>query len=775
MPDYDFRSLSPIDFELLVRDLLNADLNLQLDSFGAGPDGGIDLRDRREGHVTIAQCKHWPDARKAALIRAAEKEASRWSADAMQEYLFVVSCPISPGAELDIQAALTPLPVNSGSIWHKSRINAALLRNAKVERDHFKLWLSSAVALERILADKQWQRSEELLQSVSERARLYVHTPSYALAFEMLKEEHVVLISGSPGVGKSTLAEMILLSLWHEGWTVLNIASDVNEAWLKIRASEEKVVFYYDDFLGQTSTAELQKNEASGIALLMDKVRKGNGDRLLVLTSREQILGQARFGDDDRVRRLADDQAKIRLELLEIDRIGRARMLFNHLHFGFSDPSSRTALASDIRYRDVIDHDNFNPRILESVALRQKHSTVDDFYAAISYALDHPDEIWAASFQQLSPTAILILFQLAVWPSPSMPLESIRLAVSANDPRQWHGALKVLEHTWIRLHAASGAVERASLFDASRRDFLLDLLDDASYFDSALMRLSSLQQLNYLLRLSGITEDLFDAKVPDRRHLLAGFFERRRMDIDRIAVDLAREELNSAKKEELAQGMRNHPLRPGTSQLNSRPGYVFQNYSPRIKVLTELATVCWWASLPTIAASELLLSEIQSFEKDLAPDADISATALFGLAARLASTQAPAWSIEYAEIFASLAFDNVNDTEDLNAYSGLPQWFRDGPYRASAVRRLTAEIDGELQGIEQQNDPELMMQWLEDVVDLAKEHGIPLYVDGLRERIREMDEPVRLKSPSAAPIRDSSPMENGGTDDDLRELFARLG
>jgi hypothetical protein len=40
---YDFRTLSPIDFEELVRDLLQAELHVRMESFGPGPDLGIDF------------------------------------------------------------------------------------------------------------------------------------------------------------------------------------------------------------------------------------------------------------------------------------------------------------------------------------------------------------------------------------------------------------------------------------------------------------------------------------------------------------------------------------------------------------------------------------------------------------------------------------------------------------------------------------------------------------------------------------------------------------
>ena len=43
MPNYDFTSLSSYDFEGLVRDLLQEELGITLESFTSGRDHGIDL------------------------------------------------------------------------------------------------------------------------------------------------------------------------------------------------------------------------------------------------------------------------------------------------------------------------------------------------------------------------------------------------------------------------------------------------------------------------------------------------------------------------------------------------------------------------------------------------------------------------------------------------------------------------------------------------------------------------------------------------------------
>jgi hypothetical protein len=53
MADYDFRSLSPHDFELLCRDLLQKPLGMTLESFTMGRDSGIDFRYRSAGRFSV--------------------------------------------------------------------------------------------------------------------------------------------------------------------------------------------------------------------------------------------------------------------------------------------------------------------------------------------------------------------------------------------------------------------------------------------------------------------------------------------------------------------------------------------------------------------------------------------------------------------------------------------------------------------------------------------------------------------------------------------------
>ena len=69
MNNYDFKSLSDFDFELLVRDLLQEELDFTLESFKPGKDGGIDLRyiSNRDSTL-IVQCKHYASSTISQLL-----------------------------------------------------------------------------------------------------------------------------------------------------------------------------------------------------------------------------------------------------------------------------------------------------------------------------------------------------------------------------------------------------------------------------------------------------------------------------------------------------------------------------------------------------------------------------------------------------------------------------------------------------------------------------------------------------------------------------------
>jgi len=70
MSGYDFHDLSSLDLEELVRDLLQREWHIRLETFKTGSDQGIDLRFSTDGEGDrIIQCKHYAASGVQKLIR----------------------------------------------------------------------------------------------------------------------------------------------------------------------------------------------------------------------------------------------------------------------------------------------------------------------------------------------------------------------------------------------------------------------------------------------------------------------------------------------------------------------------------------------------------------------------------------------------------------------------------------------------------------------------------------------------------------------------------
>ncbi|MFJ4029528.1 restriction endonuclease [Paenarthrobacter sp. NPDC089989] len=774
--DYDFRALSPIDFEVFVRDLVNAHLGLEMVTFAIGPDGGIDLRDSKANNLpSIAQCKHRPAASKGALTAAAAKEAEKLKDTRMALYLFITSAAVSPEAEEEIRAELAYLDAGEIQVWHRGKINEVLFKNPRVEESHFKLWLSSSNALRRLIRGSEWKRSEELVRRVVERARLYVHTSAYGQALKILEDTDAVIITGSPGVGKSTLAEMLLLGHWRDGWRVANITSNVDEAWRQMRDDDEKTIFFYDDFLGQASTAELHRKEGGGISGLMSIVRRNRGRFRIILTSREQLFGAATNGGDDRLREMANDASKISISLSSISRQARAEMLFNHLYFSFGNQEDRSRLAVDTRYRAVVDHKAFNPRILESIVLLRKHDNIDQFYGALLEALNNPDLIWAGSFNQLPRIAVDILLQLASDPTEMVEIQGLRRSIAVPDERQWIPALKTLESTWIHLNPATGEITSASLYDASRRDFLLKRIDEPQYLQSLLGWLRNCGQVGYLLRLSGLMKDRLSDVPNEPRTGLRTSLQQHLVELDELIRSIAEKQSAEADRQESVRAIERQLSQGNGGVRGGARTWPLERKIERLDALIDLASIIFDLPIALPQSQDFLKRQLLALRESLSGNWFPYSPQFFRLSAYLATESGPTWALDTVCDLLEVAFENAEQASELLAYGGVPEWFREGSFKEVANDMLGVAIEREEEAIGQQShDVELMQSMLDELYSVAYQLDFPANLDSLQEQIDEIKIDISERSGEGRWRSYRTTEQVDGTNEDLQILFQKL-
>ena len=281
--------------QLLCRDLLQRPLGVRLESFTTGRDSGIDFRFCTPDVNLIVQCKHYVDSGYDALRRVPKnKESQKLDALNPTRYILATSVGMTPAGRKDeLLEILSPCCLDTADILGCDDINNLLTEHEDIERKHFKLWLTSAAVLERVFHAGIFADSDAHLDRIRLRLSRYVPNPSFDRGKALLEDAHFCIVAGIPGIGKTTLAEVLLADLVdRQGFKAYRVAHDLSEL-RPHKNPKSKQVFYFDDFLGKTALEKLQKNEDQRLVELMEEVAENENWRF-ILTTREYILNIAR-------------------------------------------------------------------------------------------------------------------------------------------------------------------------------------------------------------------------------------------------------------------------------------------------------------------------------------------------------------------------------------------------------------------------------------------------------------------------------------------------
>ena len=493
MIDYDFSTLNDKEFENLSIDLISKDRDKRFERFKAGKDGGIDGRFyHNDGTQEIIQCKHYCKTGFSGLIHSLNKKNNGINEiDKVKKlnpikYIFVVSLPLSAENKKTIKELFDPYIKNDNDIYGQEDLNQILGNHPDIEKRYYKLWLSSTVVLDRIVNNAIESRSEFLLEDIKEKSKYYARTENHQKAIDKLEESHIIIIAGEPGIGKTTLAEHLALRYIEKDFKFYDIENSINEA-DNIYKRDEKQIFYFDDFLGANYLNAIENNKDSHIVKFMNGIKKDKTKRF-ILTSRTNIFNQGlALSDTFKSKNIENEEFIIKIESLK--KMDKALILYNHIWHSDLGKEYIDEIYVDKRYKEIIRHKNFNPRLIAFITdvhkIQKEQIEAKYYWNYIVEKLSNPQDIWKNTFDKQSDEFTRIIVILTVFNGNKIEEDKLRnsynryielagLTSSSHISKEFDSIIEEVVKYFVNRNQTYSKKIEYSLFNPSIADFVLN-------------------------------------------------------------------------------------------------------------------------------------------------------------------------------------------------------------------------------------------------------------------------------------------------------------
>lgn len=518
----DLSILSDFEFENLIGDLIEAEVegNPRIERFTKGRDGGIDLRWKSSSGTNIIQCKHYIKSTVSQLLSSAAHEKTkldslRDSGEQIENYYFVTSLGLTPKNKNDIFERIKAFTKDTGYIWGNDDIQALLRKHHEIYRNNIKLWLSDYQTAFSLSNSSTEGKTAALLIEIDDHLEKYVETKSFHLARQILNVNSVCIISGDPGVGKTTLAYLIIADKIKDGYKPV-VIDNIETAFSYIN-NKTKIVFFYDDFLGKSRIHDQStKNESNNLRIFMHRVKKTNHS--FILTTREYLLAET-IDTEEGTEFLGDD--KYLLEIEEYNSEEKSLILYNHAYKANLDEKIKQSIF-DFDFRRIVNHKNFYPRLVEHAFLNSFIAkNYDNFFESIVTLLDNPSRIWEKYIRNhlnIEDKIFLACLSIREQSNDESIFEIfLKLFYIMNNSSilnsDYKSILKRLEGTLIKIQSQESTGKSLIIFkDPSIKDYFVNWLGDEKLLVINLLDcISSPSELNYFYKYFMLPNDAEDS------------------------------------------------------------------------------------------------------------------------------------------------------------------------------------------------------------------------------------------------------------------------
>ena len=500
------------DFENFAIEIVKRKFkNSSLHGFKEGKDDGIDGIDDTKSPSLVIQAKRWQVTKnKTTAVKllkeeidkiALTKEKYGWVTDF--KYVIVTSMGLSPAGLKEIRDYADKIIPNAMPTDDYIIFSSTLTTLSQQEeyRDIFIYYGLLEKDISNILRSEKLKSVEAESQDYFSdfNSEYFVETSFLGEAYHILQREHIVLIQGPAGIGKTTTCSMLGNLFLNSNENTFDIivrrVEDINDV-LKLyngnyRFNDDRNLFVvFDDFLG--------RNKFDVGERILQDIRKlysastNTNNLFICLNSRTQILQDAtsmNFEFQKLIDEKFTEKRRFIIDLYKYSDIDKAyifRKVFERkLHYLENDDKKELVEKyNDLIGRDwirIVRHRNYFPRLVELIANNFKDSN-ENFYVYVVYNLEHPNQLYNNLFNNLKDEEKYLLFSLLRF--DSFPIKEEWLinslhALKLNPIFDFKKSLKKLDGSWLTFKKESFDDDSmVDFFNPSIIDFLNDKLKE---------------------------------------------------------------------------------------------------------------------------------------------------------------------------------------------------------------------------------------------------------------------------------------------------------
>ncbi|EMF83068.1 restriction endonuclease [Leptospira weilii serovar Topaz str. LT2116] len=398
--NYKFDIFDDREFEAFIRDIVQKELKVTLQSFKAGKDKGIDCRfSGSTNNEIIIQAKRYTNYNNLKKAAKLEIQKIKMINPPPKRYIFATSLDLNPNQLDEISNILKPFLINIDDIYYESKLNNILSnsKNLDIENKYYKLWITSTNILKRILHNAENNNSDFNSDKIIKNSSLYVFNNQYLKqALKILNKEKLLVITGPPGIGKTTLANTITFRLLANDYKLIYVDSNLEEAERLFSLDPTaKQIILFDDFLGSFIPELLSSAKERKTVNFIEKIKRTN-NKLMILTSRT-VFFNAALEIYEGFNRSRIFLSKYELNISHYTDFEKAQILYKHISFSKINADYKNQFLINKRFLSIINHRNYTPRLIEYFTNPNNidgvplNKYISDF---VIKNLDNPIELW---------------------------------------------------------------------------------------------------------------------------------------------------------------------------------------------------------------------------------------------------------------------------------------------------------------------------------------------------------------------------------------------